>query len=265
MADKPEVEITHPQSSVDMSPVSFGNFELSEQVDQDSSPALTEDSGNPELSNKSNSSDHRGSVVREVIETALIAILIFVGVRSLILNFKVDGSSMVPSLVNGEMLLVNKNAYEEFDLYSLVDWLPGVEHASAKEFQPFSGPDRGDVVVFDPPVPSDKPYIKRVIGLPGEMVEIKDGSVFINGQRLDEPYIDGATTDCSPRACDPIVVPEDHVFLLGDNRSNSSDSRYFGTVAIDEILGKALVTYWPIDHLGRVPASDYDEIHDQPN
>jgi signal peptidase I len=199
-------------------------------------------------------------IIREIVETALIAVLIFVGVRSLVLNFKVDGSSMVPSLVNGEMLLVNKNAYESFDLYSLVDWLPGVDHAGAKEIQPFDGPNRGDVVVFDPPVTSSKPYIKRIIGLPGETIEIRNGRVFVDGIMLEEPYLDGNETDCGPRSCEPVTVPEGHVYVLGDNRSNSSDSRFFGTVEISSILGKAWITYWPVDHIGKVPTSDYGQI-----
>jgi signal peptidase I len=204
----------------------------------------------------------QGSVIREVIETALIAILIFVGVRTLVLNFRVDGSSMLPSLVNGEMLLVNRNAYKSWDLYTLVDWIPGVEHAEAKEFTLFDGPNRGDVIVFDPPVSSDKPYIKRVIGLPGDTVEIKDGGVWVNGVQLDEPYLHGDTTDCQPRACDPVVVPEGSVFVLGDNRSHSSDSRYFGTIEIEDIVGKAWITYWPIGHVGTVPTADYDELEE---
>jgi signal peptidase I len=207
----------------------------------------------------------QSSVVREIVETALIAILIFVGVRTLVLNFRVDGSSMLPSLVNGEMLLVNRNSYESYDLYSLIDWLPGVEHADAKEFTLFDGPHRGDVIVFNPPVTSDKPYIKRVVGLPGDTIEIKDGGVWVNGVQLDEPYLHGDTTDCQPRACDPVVVPEGSVFVLGDNRAHSSDSRYFGPVKISDIVGKAWITYWPIGHIGSVPTADYDELDDTGN
>ncbi len=183
------------------------------------------------------------------------------GVRTLVLNFRVDGSSMLPSLVNGEMLLVNRNSYESWDLYTLVDWLPGVEHAEAKDFTLFDGPNRGDVIVFNPPVSSDKPYIKRVIGLPGDTVEIKDGGVWVNGIEFDETYLQGDTTDCQPQACDPVVVPEGSVFVLGDNRDHSSDSRYFGPVEISDIVGKAWITYWPIGHIGTVPSADYDELN----
>ncbi|MEZ4505625.1 MAG: signal peptidase I [Thermomicrobiales bacterium] len=233
--------------------VSTGNTYWSDDPD----PALS-DAGEPMISTKP--AKKQGSAIREIIETALIAVVIFVGVRTLVLNFRVDGSSMLPSLVNGEMLLVNRNAYKSWDLYTLVDWIPGVEHAEAKELTLFDGPNRGDVIVFNPPVTSEKPYIKRVIGLPGDTVEIKDGGVWVNGIELDETYLHGDTTDCQPRACDPVVVPEGSVFVLGDNRAHSSDSRYFGTVEISEIVGKAWITYWPIGHIGSVPSADYDEL-----
>jgi signal peptidase I len=201
----------------------------------------------------------RGGIAREIIETALIAILIFVAVRSLVLNFRVDGSSMLPNLVDGEMLLVNRNAYDSFDLYTFVDWIPGVEHANAKEVTPFDGPDRGDIVVFDPPVASSKPYIKRVIGLPGETVEIRDGSVYIDGVRLEEDYVEDGITDCGQRECNIITVPEGHIFVMGDNRRNSSDSRFFGPVEIDAVQGKAWVVYWPISEVGRIDVADYPD------
>lgn len=248
---------------------SSDDSEYSQFSSTDSSQWTGDDSDTPVLTDEpvivSTPAKKQSSALREIIETALIAILIFVGVRTLVLNFRVDGSSMLPSLVNGEMLLVNRNAYDSFDLYSLVDWLPGVDHADAKEFTPFPGPSRGDVIVFNPPVTSDKPYIKRVIGLPGDTVEIKDGSVFVNGIKLDETYLHGDTTECEPRACDPVVVPAGQIFVLGDNRAHSSDSRYFGTVDIDRIVGKAWITYWPIGHIGRVPTADYDELNGSGN
>jgi len=201
----------------------------------------------------------RGGIIREIVETALIAILIFVAVRLLVLNFRVDGNSMVPNLLNGEMLLVNRNAYDSFDLYSLVDWVPGVEPAEAREFTPFDGPDRGDIVVFDPPVSSSKPYIKRVIGLPGETIEIRDGGVHIDGVRLDEPYIEDEITDCGQRECESVTIPEGQIFVMGDNRRNSSDSRFFGPVAIDAVQGKAWVVYWPPSEVGMVSTADYPD------
>jgi signal peptidase I len=205
-----------------------------------------------------------GRAAREIVETLLLAVVIFVGVRLVVLNFRVDGLSMAPNLHNREMLLVNRNAYFHFDLNGVLDALPGVDRDDDRIIYPFDPPERGDIVVFDPPVEggADKPYIKRVIGLPGETIEIRqDGHVYVDGQRLDEPYLDGTANRCAPgRACDPTLVPEGHVYVLGDNRGNSSDSRVFGPVDIDAIIGKAWVTYWPADDFGLVPHQDYPGI-----
>lgn len=203
-----------------------------------------------------------GRAVREIVETLILAVLIFVAVRALVLNFRVDGNSMVPNLHDREMLLVNRNVYFHFDLNALLDALPGIEREGERIVYVFHPPERGDIIVFTPPLLSEKPYIKRVIGLPGETVEIRqDGYVYINGQRLEEPYIQGGITDCSRQQC-VWEIPDQHVFVLGDNRRNSSDSRIFGPVPIDSIIGKAWLTYWPPDDFGLVPHYDYPEIQD---
>ncbi len=203
----------------------------------------------------------RPSAIREIVETLLLAVVIFLLVRAVVLNFRVEGLSMTPYLSDGEMLLVNRNAYANFDLYALIDWLPQVAHAQERTVYPFDPPERGDIVVFEPPTPSSKPYIKRVIGLPGERVEIRDGAVFIDGQELNEPYLQGEETDCPGRGeCGEVVVPEGQIFVLGDNRDNSQDSRAFGPVPVSDVIGKAWVTYWPTDHIGIVPHYDYPEI-----
>src|SRR5690554_1274830 len=133
----------------------------------------------------------KSGAVREILETAILAILIFVLVRSVVLNFKVEGSSMLPTMNNGEMILVNRNAYREFNLGDLVDWIPGVPEQDWITFFDWGEPQRGDVVVFTPPEPGDqKPYIKRVIGLPGDHIQItEDLAVRVNGIEIDEPYI----------------------------------------------------------------------------
>ena len=207
----------------------------------------------------------RPSMAREVIETILLAVFIFVAVRAVVLNFKVDGLSMMPSFANGEMLLVNRNAYAHFDTWALVDWLPFVEHDEQNIVYPFNPPERGDVVVFTPPEPGeDKPYIKRIIALPGETFEARGGQVYINGQPINEPYLGGEETWCGARQdCPPVTVPEGSVLVLGDNRDNSEDSRYFGPVTESSIIGKAWVTYWPTDMIGIVPHYDYPEIPDR--
>ena len=202
--------------------------------------------------------------VREIVETILLAVVIFVAVRLVVLNFRVDGMSMSPNLDNGEMLLVNRNVYFHFDLNAALNWIPGVDREGEDIVYPFHPPERGDIIVFDPPLRSPKPYIKRVIGLPGELVEIREGNVYIDGIRLDEPYVDDGITRChnGQATCEIGVVPEGNVFVLGDNRNNSSDSRTFSWVDIDSIIGKAWFAYWPSDDIGLVPHYDYPEIEE---
>lgn len=218
--------------------------------------------GGPE---RRTSSQARTHPVREILETAILAILIFVLVRSVVLNYKVDGHSMDPSLDNGEMLLVNRNAYRELDIWDFVDWIPGIDEYNSGQIVDWGSPDRGDVIVFMPPPPGlDKPYIKRVIGLPGDRIQIRDNHVYINGTQLVEDYIGGDVTDCdgmNPQFCgSEMTVPDGMYYVMGDNRENSSDSRYFGFVTEDRIIGKAWLNYWPWDDIGPVIHPDYPEL-----
>lgn len=206
-----------------------------------------------------------GRAIREILETVLLAALIFFGVRLLVLNFKVDGSSMIPNLQNNELLLVNRNAYEDIDLNHWINKLPLIERDGTWVIWEFDPPERGDIVVFDPPNGDDKPYIKRVIATEGETVEARDGNVYVNGVKLDETYIREGITDCGatdgqPDPCPAVTVPEGTVYVLGDNRKNSSDSRVFGPVPVENIIGKAIVTYWPLEEIGRVPHHDYPDF-----
>ncbi|MGH2615027.1 MAG: signal peptidase I [Thermomicrobiales bacterium] len=222
--------------------------------DGDFSPAIGRD-GRPDAlpaegtsAPARSSKEQAGRAVREIVETLLLAALIFFLVRLVVLNFRVDGESMLPNLDDGQMLLVNRNAYQSLEI-------------GGGEYYPFDPPERGDIVVFDPPRGSDKPYIKRIIGLPGDEVTFDNGHVFINGVMLDEDYIDDRTRCNASRsdACD-VVVPEGSVYVLGDHRSNSSDSRAFGVVPVENIVGKAWLSYWPVDDIGLVPHESYDEV-----
>jgi signal peptidase I len=207
----------------------------------------------------------RGSrAVREIVETLLLALVIFVGVRLVVLNFRVDGSSMIPNLHDREMLLVNRNVYFHFDANRLRNLLPGEDRDGEDVTYLFHPPERGDIVIFEPPVDDpEKPYIKRVIGLPGETVQVRGGNVYIDGVELNEPYIEDDITDCGGSAtCPEETVGEGEVYVMGDNRQNSSDSRGFGPVDVDSIIGKAWITYWPMDEIGLVPHYDYPEIAD---
>jgi signal peptidase I len=198
-----------------------------------------------------------GRGISELFKTALLAILIFSLARTVVLPFEVEGSSMSPNLENGERVLVNRSVYYHFDLYDVINLIPGANWDGDHEVYLFHEPERGEVLVLNPPVVTQKPYIKRLIAEAGEHITFRDGFVFIDGERLDEPYIDGAETYCRGQYCD-ITVPEGHVYVLGDNRANSQDSRYFGPVKTENIIGKAWFANWPIDDFGRLPHYDYD-------
>jgi signal peptidase I len=182
----------------------------------------------------------------------LVAGLIAVGVRVVAAPYEVDGKSMMPNLQEQERLLVNRSAYVNVDLNRVLNLIPGVDRAGTAVIYPFDAPQRGDVVVLNPPVAHPTiPYVKRIIGLPGEVVGFRDGYVTIDGVRLDEPYIDGPITACQDNnGCHAGKVPDGYVYVLGDNRMYSADSRSFGLVKIDEIVGKAWFTEWPLDRIG---------------
>jgi signal peptidase I len=161
--------------------------------------------------------------LREAVETILPAILIAILINLFLAQpTRVHGQSMEPNLHTNQRLVVEKISYR------------------------LHGPRQGDVVVFSMPQQSEELLIKRVIGLPGETVEIRGGQVYINGTPLDEPYLNQETRG----RFGPVVVPPLHVFVLGDNRNFSNDSRAFDAVPIKNILGRAWFSYWPVENLG---------------
>ncbi len=191
----------------------------------------------------------------EAAETILLAVLVFLAIRLSFQNFRVEGISMLPSLEDGEYLIINRLAYLKIDL-NVFDWLPFFEAQDGDERYIFGAPKRGDVVVFRSPIPPYRHFIKRIIGVPGDTVQIDGaaGVVYVNGQPLREPYVLGRTRCGSgPLGCGPWTVPAGHYFLMGDNRENSTDSRAFGFVPEENILGKALITYWPLKDFGLAP------------
>ena len=181
--------------------------------------------------------------LRELTETLLLAGLIFLAVHVSMQNFKVEGASMEPSLDNGEYLIVNRLAYAEIDL-GIFDWVPFFDAGEDPVRHLWGSPARGDIIVFRSPANVERDFIKRIIGEPGDVVEIDQdtGVVSVNEQAIDEPYIRGKT-NCSS-SCGPWVVPERSYFVMGDNRNNSSDSRQGWFVPEGNIIGKALITYW---------------------
>jgi len=188
--------------------------------------------GRPEES--SNTHESRASLpateqglqwLREVLETLLLALVAFALIRLVVQNYRIEGPSMLPNLHEGQFLAVNKLAYR-------------------------LGPmQRGDVIVFYYPYASQQDLIKRVIGLPGDRLEIVRGQVWINGQALQEPYVQDPGTYSQPLT----VIEPDHVFVMGDNRTNSNDSRRWGSLPMGGVIGKALFCYWPPQDWGPVP------------
>lgn len=155
--------------------------------------------------------------VLELFETLTLAVVLFVIINIATARILVQSISMLPGLKENDMVLVNRMAYRLGD------------------------PKRGDIIVFLNPInPDDVPYIKRVIGLPGETVTIDQGEVYINGHHMSEPYL----TTVTQRGGE-WTVPADSLFVMGDNRNNSSDSRQWGMVPMQSVLGRAEVIYWP--------------------
>lgn len=210
-------------------------------------------------------SDRRRALTfaRELVETILLTLVIFVAVRTLVVNFRVDGESMHPSLANGQYLLVNKAVFFHFDLNTVRNILPGPDSVGKDVVYLFHPPQRGDIIVFNPPTPSDKPYVKRVIGLPGDKVTVRNRQVLVNGIVVEEPYIAAEPSYTYPPGGGEFTVPTGSIFVLGDNRNNSSDSHAFGAVPLDNVIGKAIVSYWPPEGFGVIPHERYRGLGEQ--
>ncbi len=197
----------------------------------------------------------RKSFWREVLETVILTILIFFMVKSLIQNFRIQGSSMEPNFHTNQLLLVNKASYFHFDANAWLRIIPWVKADGTNVVWIFGGPHRGDVLVLEPPDVPTEDYIKRVIGLPGDRLEVRDGTVYINDKPLKEPYI----KEKPYNTYGPVTVPSGNVFVMGDNRNASRDSRVFGFLPFDKIVGKAMFVYWPFGaQWGAVPDTSYE-------
>jgi len=172
-------------------------------------------------------------LVREGLETIVPAVLIALLINLFLAQAtRVYGQSMEPNLHTDQRLVVEKLSYNRH----------------IRQLLGLNGPERGDVVVIRLKVQGDELLIKRVIGLPGDTIEIHDGRVFVNSQPLAEPYLAGATTGFYG----PATVPPLHIFVLGDNRGFSNDSRSFGTIPLEDVVGRAWFSYWPMGQIGFV-------------
>ena len=160
----------------------------------------------------------------DIIETVLLSVVLFLGINAVSARIRVESISMQPTLYAGDFVIVNKVAYK------------------------FGEVDRGDVIVFRfPPDPDREPYIKRIIGLPNDIVRVSQGKVYVNNNPLQEGYIKAAPTYEGEWR-----IPEGSLFVLGDNRNNSSDSHTWGTVPMEYVIGKALFVYWPLEEWGAI-------------
>jgi signal peptidase I len=195
--------------------------------------------------------------LQEIIQALLVVFLVVFGIRTFFQPYEVNGASMSPYLHNGGRLFVNRSAYTSLDLHAL--W-----HPLPDEMFPFSRPQRGDIIILETDQTSkDDQYIKRIIGLPGETITFRDGIVLIDGEPLVEDYIEGAITECGRTGHCSVTVPENHVYVLGDNRLDSEDSRMFGAIPYDDIVGKAIFNNWPFEKIGPIQQPDYgDPIED---
>ncbi|MGA9397836.1 MAG: signal peptidase I [Anaerolineaceae bacterium] len=163
----------------------------------------------------------------DAAETIILALVMFVIINSLTSRVRVENISMLPTLNPGELILVNKLAYKLGD------------------------PRHGDVVIFHAPNNPGEDYIKRIIGVPGDEVTVGNNKVAVNGIELIEPYIAAA-----PNYDGSWTVPENSLFVLGDNRNSSSDSHAWGFVPLDQVVGKALFVYWPLNKIESLTQPD---------
>ena len=174
------------------------------------------------------------AVYKSLLEIPVILVVSFVLVFGFVrpvvaAPYRIPTESMVPTLMVQDRLMVNKLAYD------------------------FGAPGRGDIVLFENQQGEEDPLIKRVVGMPGETLELRDGRVFVDGEPLDEPYLRRETcVRLIPKTCSfgPVEVPEGEYFMMGDNRANSVDSRYFGPVPEDDVIGEALLRFWPPTRAG---------------
>ena len=162
--------------------------------------------------------------VLELLQMLLFVLILYLVINLAFERVEVLTPSMENTLAVGDRLVVNKLAYLR------------------------SEPELGEVIVFTPPIESDAPFIKRLMGTPGDEVRITAGEVFVNGEKLDEPYLKETMQSEEEKSW---VVPEGYLFVMGDNRNSSNDSRAWGFVSREEVIGKAIFIFWPFGHIGK--------------
>lgn len=204
---------------------------------------------------------HTRRVLKELIETALLALALFMALEFCVQNYRVEGSSMHPTLMENERLIVNKLTYTRID-GGLFDFsLPFTRSASAADGSRgqsfiFSPPKHGEIIIFHSPENRERDFVKRVIGVPGDTLEIRNGQVIRNGVEIDEPYVARQSSRSEPE----VAIPEGHYYVMGDNRRGSNDSRDWGLLPERDIIGRAWLRYWPLDRWGDADGDREREI-----
>jgi len=198
-------------------------------------------------------------VGREIIEAVILAAVVFMLLQVTVRNFKVDGSSMDPTLEDGQYLLVNRLVYLRVELDRLAKIVPFWTADEGSSRHAIHAPKRGEVIVFEFPDSNPnnpkKDFVKRVVGLPGETMRMFDGKVFVNEEVLNEPYLSHKDHSNASK----VTLGEGEYYVLGDNRTHSNDSRSWGAVPEANIRGKVWMVYWPapgiqiINILDRIP------------
>ncbi len=190
------------------------------------------------------------TAIRESIETIALAVFLVLLLQATVQNYRVEGPSMTPRLVNEDRVLVNKVVYTEIDLERVARFIPWLDAEPGETWRPFRPPSFGDIVVFKWPRDPTQNFVKRVIGVPGDRIRIASGTVFVNGIPLDEPYIG---TESRQTIQERTIGPNAY-YVLGDNRARSDDSRNWGEVDRSLIIGEVSLAYWPLDRFSALLA-----------
>jgi signal peptidase I len=190
------------------------------------------------------------SFLKGLLEVLVVVAVVYLTLTYGVQNIRVSGSSMEPTLHDADYLLANKLVYLRFNPDSLRKWLPFMNVEGDSPVFAFHPPNQGDVIIFSREDSSSGYFVKRVVGVAGDVVEIKRGQVYINGLALDEPYITSASRD----SVSALRIPPESYYVMGDNRNASTDSRAWGPIPQETIIGQAWVSFWPVDQFRTLAA-----------
>lgn len=185
------------------------------------------------------------SFIREIIETVALALFLVLVIQAGVQNYRVEGPSMEPLLINGDRVIVSRVVYTEIDAHHVSRFIPGVNADEGDFWRPLGGPSRGDIAVFKFPEDETQNFVKRVIAVPGDLIRLERGTVLLNGVPQDEPYVVNKSRETTTER----EVPKGEYYVLGDNRGRSDDSRSWGNVPKDNLVGRAWVGYWPFKRI----------------